>query len=73
MSDGELLDSSIGIPTSSAAVVTSVGAGVDLSGSSTSPQRTYYVWKDPPQTHLSGYNHPVPGKAYAMLNKLYFT
>jgi len=61
MSDGELLDSSIGIPTSSAAVVTSVGAGVDLSGSSTSPQRTYYVWKDPPQTHLSGYNHPVPG------------
>jgi len=61
MSDGELLDSSIGIPTSSAAVVTSVGAGVDLTGSNTSPQRTYYVWKDPPQTHLSGYNHAVPG------------
>ena len=64
MSDGELLESSIGIPTSTgsaAAVVTSVGAGVDLTGSSTSPQRTYYVWKDPPQTHLSGYNHvPQP-------------
>ena len=63
MSDGELLDSSIGIPTSASQVVTSVGAGVDLTGqSSTSPQRTYYVWKDPPQTHLAGYqNHPGQG------------
>jgi len=63
MSDGELLDSSIGILTSASQVVTSVGAGVDLTGqSSTSPQRTYYVWKDPPQTHLAGYqNHPGQG------------
>ena len=44
MSDGELLDS-VGIP------VTAVTSGVETS---TSPQRTYYVWKDPPQ--MAGYN-----------------
>ena len=45
MSDGELLDS-VGIP-----VATTVTSGVETS---TSPQRTYYVWKDPPQ--MAGYN-----------------
>ena len=49
MSDGELLDSAAGLPTSSTA---------DLNSSS--PQRTYYVWKDPPQSHLSGYNLSYP-------------
>merc|ERR1712029_264027 len=41
MSDGELLDS-VGIP---------VTSGVEIS---TWAQRTYYVWKDPPQ--MAGYN-----------------
>ena len=58
MSDGELLESGmpqVAVPSSVSGVVT----GVELS-SSTSPQRTYYVWKDPPQTHLSGYNPSYP-------------
>ena len=62
MSDGELLDS-VGIP-----VVTTVTSGVETS---TSPQRTYYVWKDPPQ--MAGYNSypadnsssPVRHQSYA--------
>ena len=54
MSDGELLDSTGGIPTSTSAV----SQGLEMT-STTSPQRTYYVWKDPPQSHMppAGYNH----------------
>lgn len=43
LSDGELLDSAGGVVTTS---------GIETS---TSPPRTYYVWKDPPQTH-AGYD-----------------
>ena len=28
--------------------------------SNTSPPRTYYVWKDPPQSHMAGYEMSYP-------------
>lgn len=63
LSDGELLESAGVLPVSTS-------SGMDMTSTS-SPQRTYYVWKDPPQTHLSGYEYPTEGSSSPVRHTTY--